>query len=279
MAIPTPGPKADRRRMFVPREHGATAMLLIPFLCAALLLRQVRWSEVVALCAIVCAFAIKEPLVVVARQRLVWKQQHAETKSARQWAAVELALLAACGSVLMLTGDWHSFALLFLGGIAFAALAVMVNVHNLQRSEWFQVASATALTSTSLVACLSVQGRVTGWCWLLWLLTSLQSAAGIFVVHSRLDARLAARKGQAGNTDSRRAAFISLFLLVIAAACFVFIARFWIAAALMIAAAGYLLELRRQKDVASLQMPLQRVGQQALALSILYASVIVIGLW
>ena len=55
-------------------------MLLTPFFCAALLLRQVRWTELIALVAIVFAFAIKDPLVVVARQRMVWKQEHAETR-------------------------------------------------------------------------------------------------------------------------------------------------------------------------------------------------------
>jgi hypothetical protein len=266
-------------RNFIPREHGATAMLLTPFLSAAILLRQVRWPEVVALIAIACAFAIKDPLVVIARQRLVWKQEHAETKAAQQWAAIELVLLGACGIVLMLTGDWQSLAILFVGAAAFTVLAVTINVRNRQRSEWFQVASAVALTATSLAACLSVQSRIPGWCWLLWLLCSLQAAAGIFVVHSRLDARIAARKGGVGSMGSRRAAFLSQAALVIAAALFAFVGRFWLATALLIAAACYLLELRRQEDAASLQMPLKRVGQQALALSSLYALLIVIGLW
>ena len=68
-------------------------------------------------------------------------------------------------------------------------------------------------------------------------------------------------------------------MLLIAAVCFAFFSRFWIAAALLLAASGYLLELGRQKDAASLQMPLHRVGQQALALSILYALLVVVGLW
>ena len=36
----------------MPREHGATAMLLAPFACAAVLLRRVYWQEVVALIVI-----------------------------------------------------------------------------------------------------------------------------------------------------------------------------------------------------------------------------------
>jgi len=254
-------------------------MLLLPFLSAAVLLRQVRWPEVVVLLAIVCAFAIKDPLIVLARQRLVWKQPHAETKAAKQWAAIELLLLAACGIALLLTPAWRSFALLFLGASAFTVLAVMINVRNRQRSEWFQVASAVALSATSMAACLSVKGSIAGWCWLLWLLSALQATAGIFVVHARLDARIAARKGGAAGAASRRPAFLCQAALIIAAACFAYLGRHWISAALMLVAACYLWELRRQRDATSLQMPLKRVGQQALALSSLYAVLVVIGLW
>jgi len=279
MAATTARPAIDAGRNFVPREHGATAMLLMPFFCAAILLRQFSWLELVALVAIGCAFAIKDPLVVIARQRLVWKHEHAETKPAKRSAVVEFALLSACGLLLVLTRDWRPFILLFLAAGAFTVLAVMMNVRNRQRSEWFQVASAVALTSTSLAACLSARASIPGWCWLLWLLSTLQATAGIFVVHARLDARVAARKGVAPDTGSRRAALLCQIMLLLAAALFAYRGRFWIAAALAVATAGYWMELRRQKDPASLQMTLKRVGQQALTLSIVYSLMIVIGLW
>ena len=279
MATTTMRPATDAGRNFVPREHGATAMLLTPFFAAAILLWQFSWLELVALVAIGCAFAIKDPLVVMARQRLVWKQEHAETKQAKRSAAIEFVLLAACGLALVLFRNWRPFILLFLAAAGFTVLAVMVNVHNRQRSEWFQVASAVALTSTALAACLSARGSITGWCWQLWMLSALQATAGIFVVHARLDARIAARKGDAQVSGSRRAALVCEIVLLIAAATFAYFRRFWIAAALAAAAAGYFLELRRQKDPASLQMPLKRVGQQALGLSIAYSLMIVAGLW
>jgi len=279
MAAATTRPATDANRNLVPREHGATAMLLTPFFCAAILLRQFFWLELVALLGIGCAFAIKDPLIVIARQRLVWKQEHAETKPAKRPAVIEFSLLSACGLILVLTRDWRPFILLFLAAGAFTVLAVMVNVRNRQRSEWFQVASAVALTSTSLAACLSARGSIPGWGWLLWLLSTLQATAGIFVVHARLDARVAARKGAAESGGSRRAAFLCVMILLMAAALFVYFARFWIGAALAAAAAGYFLELRRQKNPASLQMSLKSVGQQALTLSIVYSLMIVIGLW
>lgn len=279
MASKAAHPASGATLTFIPREHGASAMLLIPFLSAANLARQFRWPEAVVLVAIVCAFAIKDPLLVIARQRLVWKQVHRETKAAKQWAVIELALLVVCGVLLMLTAERLWFALLSLAAMAFTIVAVAVNLRNRQRAEWFQVASAVALSASSLAVCLAAQGGIAGWCWMLWLLSALQATAGIFVVHARLDARVAARKGGTISLGSRRAALLSLGTLAIAAACFAYFARFWIAVALLIAAACYLLELKRQENAVSLQMPLKRVGQQALALSCVYALLIVIGLW
>jgi hypothetical protein len=252
-------------------------MLLTPFASAAILLREVSWTEAAALIAIVCAFAIKDPLVVLVRQRLVWKQKHPETRMAGRWFAVELLAMAACGAVLAGALPWRPLALLAAGATGFALMAVWVNVGNRQRSEWFQVASAAALSSTSLVACVAVLGTVPRWGWLLWLLCGLQSAAGIFVVHARLDARAALREAGTVHTASRRAAQLSVGVLLVAAI------AFWqkpeIAAALATVAAGYCWDLRRQRTAEGVKLPLQRVGQQLLALSILYAVMIVAGLW
>lgn len=265
--------------ILIPREHGATAMLLTPFFAAAILLRRVYWPELVALIAISCAFAIKGPLVVMARQHFVWKQQHSETKVAQKSVVIELALLAACGGVLILVRDWRPFMALFFGAGAFTVLAVTLNVRNRQRSEWFQVASAIALSATSLTACLAAQGAIPEWCWILWMLCALQAAAGIFVVHARLDARIAARKGQSPPVENRRAAFVCQAVLIAAAIAFACLGRPWISAALMVATIAYLADLRRQTRASSLQVPLKSVGLEALGLSIAYALLVVVGLW
>jgi hypothetical protein len=262
----------------IAREHGATAMLLIPFIAAAILLRRFYWPELAALVAIACAFALKDPVVVMARQRFVWKQEHPETAGAKRSAAIELLILAACGITLALATDWRPLVPLCLGAAAFTALAVTLNVRNRQRSEWFQVASAAALSATSLAACLAADG-IPAWCWMLWLLCFLQSAAGIFVVHARLDARVALRKGKTAEHRNRRAALLCQLGLLIAAVCFFVMGRPWITGGLVVAATGYLFELQRQTNRESLQMPLKRVGLEALALSISYALAVIAGLW
>lgn len=254
-------------------------MLLTPIICAAILARTWRWSELATLTAAFAALAAKDPLVVLARQRLVWKQPHPETAAAARWFAGWMALLILSGLVLLAAWPIAAVVPMGLGVAAFSALAIWINVNNRQRSTLFQIASAAALTSSSLAASLSATGAIAPWCWVLWVLLAMQATAGILVVHARLDARIALRGAAPPGEPFRRAALIAVAVLLAGAAGAVFLLRGWIALALLAAAAGYGYDLRRQRDAVSLQMPLTAVGQRALALSSLYAGLLILGLW
>jgi hypothetical protein len=155
---------------------------------------------------------------------------------------------------------------------------VYINVRNRQRSTLFQIVSAFALCSTSLAACVSATGEMQSWCWWLWLLCGLQSIAGILVVHARLDARIAARKGT-GATTHRGPAILACIALFAAAVPAAVLRDWWIAGALLLIAAGYAYELWRQTRPDSLQLPLKHVGLQAMSLAIVYALLVLAGLW
>jgi hypothetical protein len=254
-------------------------MLLSPFVCSVVLVRTFHWAELAAFVVVVLAFAAKDPFIAVVRQRMVWKQPHPEAAGALRWLAVELPLLAIFGGLLLWRGPWGAYALLGLGAGTFGGLAVFVNVRNRQRSEWFQVASAVTLTSTSLMPSLAALQIVPRWGWLLWLLCALQATAGIFVVHARLDARIATKKAETAPTANRNATRVSASALWAAAAVFAYEGSVWLPVALTVAGAAYFAELRRQRSPASLQMPLAQVGRQSLTLSTLYGVLIIIGLW
>lgn len=264
---------------FFPREHGATAMLFTPIVCAAILARTWSWSELATATAAFAAIAAKDPLVILARQHFVWKQTHSETMAARRWFAGWSILL--CASGLVLLSAWPLNAVLALGAgvVAFSILAVYVNVKNRQRSTLFQIASAAALTSSSLATSLSATGVIQRWCWWLWLLLALQATAGILVVHARLDARVALRSPQPAPNSFRRAAQVSLAVLTMTAIAAAAMGHWLIPAALLIAVAGYAYELHCQRDSVALQLPLKSVGLRALALSSVFAILLVAGLW
>lgn len=254
-------------------------MLLIPFFSAAILARQFRWEEIAVLIAASCVFAAKDPLVVLARQRWVWKERHPETDAAKTWLIGEGVILAACGLVLSASWPLWMLGAIGIGVLTFSALAVAVTIRNRQRSALFQIISALALTSTSLAAGLSASGSIKPWCWWLWALCALQATAGILVVHARLEARIAARK-IIPHDRAYPGPAVRTCVALIGAAMIASLARQpWIAIALLLAAMGYIYELVRQRKIASLQMPLTRVGLQAMSLSIVYASLVVVGLW
>lgn len=266
-------------KMYLPREHGATAMLLTPIFSVAILARTWRWSELAVLTAAFAALSAKDPAVLLLRQRVVWKHRNPDSSAALQWLSGWCVVLIA--SLLILLATWPLEAFLAMGaGIAvFGCITMVVNLKNRQRSTLFQIASAAALTSTSLATCISAIGSIASWCWWFWALIAMQASAGILVVHARLDARIALRKAPAAQQQFRHAAQAALGLLLCAAVAVMFLRRFCIALALVLAVGGYTYDLIRQNDSASLQMPLKNVGQQALMLSSLYSALLIAGFW
>lgn len=270
---------STRTKVYLPREHGATAMLLTPIFSVAILARTWHWSELAVLTAAFAAISGKDPAVLLLRQRYVWKRPSPEAPAAALWLGIWSAVLLASVSVLFAAWPFRAFAAVGVEVGAFACLAAVVNLKNLQRSTLFQIASAAALTSTSLATCLSATGTVAPWCWWFWLLITMQASGGILIVHARLDARIALRKATSGSNRFRHAAQGLLGLLFCAAITAAFLKQLWIALALTVAVLAYAYDLIRQKNSASLQMPLKSVGQQALAVSTLYSALLIAGLW
>jgi hypothetical protein len=270
---------SSRSKMYLPREHGATAMLLTPIFGVAILARSWRWSELAVLVAAFAALSAKDPAVVLMRQRFVWKQRSPESSVASRWLVGWGVVLLASVSMLLASWPLTAFVAVGAGVAAFACLAIAVNLKNRQRSTLFQIVSAAALTSTSLATCISALGSIPRWCWWFWALMAIQTSAGILVVHARLDARIALRKATGGSHQFRRAAEAALGFLMCAALAAAILKNVWIGSALVLAVAGYTYDLIRQKDPVSLQLPLKTVGQQALMLSTLYSGLLIAGLW
>lgn len=273
-------PERTTGKIYLPREHGATAMLFTPMVCVAILARAWHGAELATAVAAFAALSVKDPVVLLLRERLIWKRAHSDGSAARKWAAIWSTLLVASGVVLLST--WPLVAVVAMAGAlgAFSGLAVWVNVKNKQRSTLFQIVSAAALTSSSLAMSLSATGRIVDWCWWLWALLGAQAATGILVVHARLDARIALKGKVVDDGKFRRSAILAIAALVCGAFFMLFGEhRPWLAVALMGAALVYSNDLRAQLSPANLEMPLMRVGRRALAMSSLYAILLIAGLW
>ncbi len=262
-----------------PREHGAWSMLAQPFLCALILSRAFHWSVIVAAAAVVTAFLMREPLVVLARQRFVWRERKPEAAVAKRWLVWEGVLLAAAGAALLLRWPWDFLAAIGAGTALLTATAVWMTVKNLQRSTWLQLASAAALSATGLAACVSAVGELRPWVWPLWAMTAAHAAAGILVVHARLEARIAARSHKTLAPRFRLPAQVMQAALLAGALLFLVAGRPVLAAALVLSATVHLWDLYHLTSPRSLATPLTTVGLRAMSLSIAFSALIVYGLW
>lgn len=250
-------------------------MLLQPFFAAVIILHRPMWTIVPALAAVVLVFLIREPLIVLARQRFIWKTPHPETPLAVRYVFIELGLAAAAGAALWIVWPWWLLAMLGVLAAMFTRLAVDMTIRNRQRAVWFQALSAAGLASSGLVACLAIAAGIPRWGWWLWALHAAYFLAAIQVVHARLDARIAARKGAtvaiARETLWTQAAFAAAGIALIATG------HRWYGAAALFATLVHAFNLRTLSAQKALALPMKTVGLRAMAFSIVFTLLVVAG--
>lgn len=250
-------------------------MLFQPFVGALIVYHRVTWQVVPALAAVVLVFLIREPAIILARQRWIWRDPHSESAEARRFLAWELPALAAAGIALAFV--WNFFVLAILGGSAalLSALAVYMAIRNRQRAVWFQALSAAGLASSALAVCFAIEGSVPVWAWWFWGLHAAHFLTAILVVHARLEARVAARK-KAPFTIPREAIWAQWIWLAGGAVLLALRMPVY-AAGVALSALAHLGGLRRLRKPDAATVPMKTVGLRAMALSIVFTLFLVAG--
>lgn len=252
-------------------------MLLLPFVAAVVLVRQVTWVLVPALLACVAAFILRDSAAEVYRRKYIWRRDSPELRDAIRTSVVCIACLAAAGTVLVFTGPVMTLIVLGAAAGLLMIVAVYVTAHNKQRSVALQVASAAGLTASAFVAWLACGRAIDATVWLLWAVLFAHSAASMLTVHARLEARIAARKTIVANVMKTRATIAEGLLLV--AAVGLAVRNWWaLAAAMAISAVVHLVDLRRLYNPEVLRTRLQVVGMRELIISCVVAVLTVFGL-
>jgi len=256
-------------------------MLLQPFLGALIVLHRFAWAMIPALAAVVLVFLVREPWIVLARQRWVWRDARPETAEAKRYLAVELPLLGVAGGLLLVVWPWWIVAALGFSAALLTALAVATTVRNRRRAIWFQALSAAGLASSALAACLGVSGAVPAWGWWFWGLHAAHFLAAIVVVHARLEGRIAVRKAGPAATEmfhKQRRAAAAVQLTWAAASAVVFWTGqplYGIAAAL--SAGVHLTQLSAMTPSRAAATSMNTVGLRALGLSIVFTLLVIAG--
>jgi hypothetical protein len=264
-----------------PREHGAWSMLAQPALAALILFGTgpTWWMPIVTLVCMLAMFLLRQPLIVLARQRWVWKERKPESGLAWRWVA-GLGLVLAAGGYLHLQAWPLPYLLAFgSGALALTAAAVYLTLRNEQRSIWLQVVSAAGLTAGAPAMALTATGGIPFAAWILWACSAVYCASGVLTVRALLEARIAAKRPAAATTPVFRApAWISQWILIaMGAAALAW--NTWVAAALFLIAALHIFRtLRQLGSPALLAKPLTRVGFEAMGGSLVYTALLIVAL-
>jgi hypothetical protein len=181
--------------LLLPREHGAWGLLLQPFLCAAILARRWDWLYLPALTLALTVFVMREPLLIVARQKWRWREPKPEYASARRCLFWQVPLAAALFLLCVRFLPAAQFLPLAGMGAAITSVAVWMTLCNRQRSIALQMLSSVGLASSGLLAALVGVRDLPAWSWLLCGLLALHAIASILVVRSRLEQRSGSRAG------------------------------------------------------------------------------------
>ncbi|MBI5283398.1 MAG: YwiC-like family protein [Candidatus Solibacter usitatus] len=257
----------------LPREHGAWSLLLTPFVAALLVAGRLNGEAALALAAVLAAFLVREPLIVLARQRWVWREQRAEAAVARKWLLIWGLAVAGSGGALVWRWGWREAGLMGAGAAALTGIAVWMTVNNRQRSAWLQVASCGGLTFSAVASARAVSGGFPQWAWILWGLCWLQGVAGILTVHTRLEALTGKKTGKTENRF-RPQAWAAVGLMAGVAVGLAVKGAWLLAPAPGLAALAHGWELAAMR----LETRLKVVGLRAMSLSIGYALLVVAAL-
>jgi hypothetical protein len=249
----------------LPREHGAWGLLLQPFFAGAILAREWNWLLLPALGLVLFGFLLREPLIVLARQRFVWRAYNSQSTVALRWLLAEAAGATLCLALLIAQRPLAAVAALTAAAALLTLLAVWLTIKNKQRSIWLQLLSAAGLGTTALLAILASTGAIPAWAWPLWAVLTLHGASSILTIHARL-----ALKRTPGGKPPLTAYTTPLLSVALA-----FVAP----APMLFSAAANVWELLRLRRPATLMEPLKQVGFRALAVSITHSILAVAAFW
>jgi hypothetical protein len=198
-----------RSSLKLPKEHGAWAMLYVPFALGAAVAGRLTWPVLLLLLSTTALFISRESLLVWRRARVRGR----EAGDTGKLLLLYLALAAVFGLPLIIF--FKLFWLVPMGLIGAALL--IVNSQQATRLEERTVAGESlaicGLTLTAPAAYYVAVGRWDGTALWLWLLSALYFASSVFYIKLRIY-RLNPRKQEEQRQAWQSCALYHLFLLV-----------------------------------------------------------------
>ncbi len=198
-----------RSALKLPKEHGAWAMLYVPFVLGVAVAGRVAWQVLLLLLSTTAVFISRESLLIYWRARARGR----DAAEAGRALLIYLALAATFGSPLIFA--FKLFWLIPLGMVGAALL--LINGKQASRMEeratMGEVMAIGGLTMTAPAAYYAASGRWEMTAFWLWLLSALYFASSVFYIKLRVY-RLNPRKQAEQRQALRSCAFYHSFLIV-----------------------------------------------------------------
>lgn len=197
-----------RTALRLPKEHGAWAMLYVPFAVGALVASSLSLRVLLLALSVTSVFIARESILAWWRAR----DRGRDDNNSSLYAVVYVLLAALFGAPLVLIYHLNWLAPAALA----AAILLTVNAQRAVRREDRTISGETmaiaGLTMTAPAAYYAGHGVVDATALWLWALCALYFASSVFYVKLRVNT-LNPRKEEARRQSWRRCAFYHVFLL------------------------------------------------------------------
>jgi hypothetical protein len=197
-----------RKRLKLPKEHGAWAMLYVPLAAGASVAGGISWRVVL--------IALATTFILVARESiLAWwraRSRGASNRESFRMMLVYLALAAASAAPLILISRLYWLAPLGLASVILLAVNAEQGARREDRTVTGEVIAILGLTLTAPTAYYVARREWDGVALWLWALCALYFASSVFYVKLRVH-WLNRRKPQARRQALVRCALYHSFLL------------------------------------------------------------------
>jgi hypothetical protein len=265
--------EAGSSMLLVPREHGAWAMLMIPFVSAVLVVGEWTPQVLTALVFVVFAFSARysiEMLLIPASYSRAGRPDRGQVRR----SAWNCSLVAAIAGFLLIV-VWSLYQLLWVGLAAAFVFGLRIRQGRLgaDRELRTEVTGAVGLTLTALVGWIASAGSVDKSALLLWALNCAFFCAAIVYVKARIRALSARRRGEKDPYAWRVFCF---HLLVVAFVISLVFAR-WVSSLVVVPFALAALRAIMGQRARQRTFSLKRLGWSELVLSLVFAGFLVWG--
>lgn len=254
-----------------PREHGAWAILLVPFLTAVVIAQRATPAVFLALAAVVLAFLARNPV-----ERLfapLARRAGPELRRVRRFAWMYSLLAAGVGGLLVVA--WRLYLLVPLGLVALLIFAFHLWAAQRGASHTLgsQLVNTIGLSLSALVGWVAALGQVNRVGVLVWSLNCAFFCSGVLYVRSRIRARLATQRPEATDTSQWVFLFHLGVMLSVAALVVAGWARPLVVVPFALAAVRVGWGLRRSGQ----HFTLRQLGWSEVVLSLVFAAFLLLG--